>query len=316
MSPASGAVAPVVTGAAPGLGSRWGGLARDVLGSRLGLIGALLVLAVVLAALLAPVIAPYDPLAVDLEAKLQPPSPSHLMGTDQAGRDILSRALWGARVSLLVGVLAVTIGLLGGVVLGTLAGFYAGSLLEQAIMRAVDALFSIPLLVWAIAVVGIVGVGPITLGPVSIPNEGKVILLVGLLYVPAIARVTYSVVLAESRADYVRARRVQGAGDLELMATEILRNCLSPLIVQATLFVAIGIIVEASLSFVGLGVQPPKPSWGSMLADARGYVFSGEWWLPVFPGLFISFTVIGFNLLGDALRDVLDPRKREAGLVV
>jgi peptide/nickel transport system permease protein len=316
MSSASDTVAPVFTAATPGLLSRLGGVVRDVLGSRLGAVGTVLVLAVIVVALLAPVIAPYDPVTVDLEAKLQAPSRSHLMGTDQAGRDILSRALWGARVSLLVGVLAVAIGLLGGVVLGTLAGFYAGTLLEQLIMRTVDVLFSIPLLVWAIAVVGIVGVGPIALGPFSIPNEGKVIALVGLLYVPAIARVTYSVVLAEARADYVRARRVQGASDLEIMATEILRNCLSPLIVQGTLFIAIGIIVEASLSFVGLGVQPPKPSWGSMLADARGYVFSGEWWLPVFPGLFISFTVIGFNLLGDALRDVLDPRKREAGLVV
>lgn len=316
MSSAPGALAPTAVAGRPGIVARLASLVGQVLGSRLGLVGALIVLAVVVAALLAPVIAPYDPVAVDLELKLQPPGRAHLMGTDQAGRDILSRALWGARVSLLVGVIAVAIGLVGGIVLGTLAGFYAGTLLEQAIMRTVDALFSIPLLVWAIAVVGIVGVGPITLGPLSIPNEGKVILLVGFLYVPAIARVTYSVVLAESRADYVRARRVQGANDLEIMATEILRNCLSPLIVQATLFIAIGIIVEASLSFVGLGVQPPKPSWGSMLADARGYVFSGEWWLPVFPGLFISFTVIGFNLLGDALRDVLDPRKREAGLVV
>jgi peptide/nickel transport system permease protein len=314
MSSAADALVPVT--AAPGLLRRCAGVGRDVLASRVGLLGALLVGLVVLAGLLAPVVAPYDPVVVDLEAKLQAPSLSHPMGTDQAGRDILSRALWGARVSLLVGVLAVAIGLIGGVVLGMLAGFYAGGLLEQAIMRTVDALFSIPLLVWAIAVVGIVGVGPIAVGPVSVPNEGKVILLVGLLYVPAIARVTYSVVLAESRADYVRARRVQGATDLEIMATEIFRNCLSPLIVQATLFIAIGIIVEASLSFVGLGVQPPKPSWGSMLADARGYVFSGEWWLPVFPGVFISVTVIGFNLLGDALRDVLDPRKREAGLVV
>lgn len=295
---------------------RLAGLLRELLASRLGAAGAAIVLAMVLAALLAPVLAPYDPLQVSLQEKLQPPSRTHLMGTDQAGRDILSRALWGGRVSLQVGVLAVIIGLIGGVVLGTLAGFYGGTLVEQAIMRLVDALFSIPLLVWAIAVVGIVGVGPITLGPVVLPNEAKLILLVGFLYIPAIARVTYSVVLAEARADYVRARRVQGAGDLEIMATEILRNCVSPLIVQASLFIAIGIIVEASLSFIGLGVQPPDPSWGTMLADARGYVFSGEWWLPVFPGLFISVTVIGFNLLGDALRDVLDPRKRETGLVV
>jgi peptide/nickel transport system permease protein len=302
--------------AAPAVAGPGSGLVRQVLANRLGAAGAGIVLLVALAALLAPVIAPHDPLRVSLEDKLLPPGPGHWMGTDQAGRDILSRVLWGARVSLVVGVLAVVIGLAGGVLLGMLGGFYAGTLLEQVIMRTVDALFSIPLLVWAIAVVGIVGVGPVAIGPVTLPNEAKVIALVGFLYIPAIARVTYSVVLVEARADYVRARRVQGAGDLEIMASEILPNCLSPLIVQATLFVAIGIIVEASLSFVGLGVQPPRPSWGTMLADARGYVFSGEWWLPVFPGLLISLTVIGFNLLGDALRDVLDPRKRDAGLVV
>jgi peptide/nickel transport system permease protein len=311
-----------VAGVAPalprprGVLGRAGGVLGRVLASRLGAAGAAVVAVVVLVAGLAPVVAPHDPLAVNLEGKLAPPSAEHWMGTDQAGRDVFSRVVWGARISLLVGVLAVVIGLLGGVVLGLLAGFYAETLLEQAIMRTVDALFSIPLLVWAIAVVGIVGVGPVRLGPFSLPNESKVILLVGFLYVPAIARVTYSVVLGESKADYVRARRVQGASDLEIMALEILPNCLSPLIVQATLFVAIGIVVEASLSFVGLGVQPPHPSWGTMLADARGYVFSGEWWLPLFPGLFISFTVIGFNLLGDALRDVLDPRKKDAGLVV
>jgi peptide/nickel transport system permease protein len=264
---------------------------------------------VVLTAALAPQLAPYNPVLVNLDDKLLPPTLTHLMGTDQSGRDILSRVVWGSRVSLQVGLFAVVIGLIGGVTLGTLSGYYHGGLLEQVIMRGVDGLFSIPLLVWAIAVIGIVGVGPIQLGPFSFPNESKVILLVGILYIPAIARVTYSAVLVESKADYVVAHRAQGAKDWDIMMRKVLRNCWSPVIVQATLFIAIGIIVEASLSFIGLGVQPPKPSWGTMLADARGYVFSGEWWLPVFPGLAISFSVIGFNLLGDALRDVLDPRK-------
>jgi peptide/nickel transport system permease protein len=135
------------------------------------------------------------------------------------------------------------------------------------------------------------------------------------LYVPGLARVTHSVAQIEALADYVRARKVQGAGGLAIMLGDVLPNCLSPVIVQATLLVAIGIVVEASLGFVGLGVQPPRPSWGTMLADARNYQFSGEWWLALFPGLAISVTVIAFNVLGDALRDVLDPRRSTGGLI-
>jgi peptide/nickel transport system permease protein len=288
--------------------------ARTLIATPAGLVGSSIIAIVILTALLAPLLAPYDPVAIDLNNKLMAPSALHLMGTDQSGRDIFSRVIWGSRASLEVGILAVVIGLVGGVSLGTLAGYYSGRIVESVIMRAMDALLSIPMLVWAIAVVGIVGVGPIKIGPISLPNEAKVILLVGILYVPAIARVTYAAVLVEAKADYVLARRIQGATDLEIMLSEVLRNCWSPVIVQATLFVAIGIIVEASVSFVGLGVQPPKPSWGTMLADARDYVFSGEWWLPVFPGLAISIAVIGFNLLGDALRNALDPRKTASSL--
>jgi len=289
---------------------RLAGIARRRLGGISGVLGLLLIAAIAIAALGAPWIAPHDPLEIRLDAQLQPPDATHWLGTDQAGRDVLSRVIWGARASLQVGVLAVLIGLVGGVGCGLLAGFYAGGLLEQTLMRAMDALASIPLLIWAIAVVGILGVGPLEIGPLSLPNETKVVLLVGFLYIPGLARVTYTVAMAEAKADYVRARRMQGASDAQIMLGDVLPNCLSPVIVQATLLVAIGIVVEASVSFVGLGVQPPKPSWGTMLADARNYVFSGEWWLPAFPGIAISLTVIGFNLLGDALRDALDPRRR------
>ena len=278
------------------------------------LLGLVLVLSAVLTALLAPWISPYDPLAVDLARKLMPPSAEHWMGTDQTGRDIFSRIVWGARPSLTVGILAVTIGALGGIAIGLTAG-YARGLWEQISMRAMDGLAAIPMLIWAIAVVGIVGVGPVTIGSWSLPNESKVILLVGLLYIPPLARVTYGGALAESRADYVSARRMQGAGRMAIMFGDVLPNCLSPVIVQATLLVAVGIVVEASLSFVGLGVEPPNPSWGGMLSDARKYIFSGEWWTYVFPGLAISLSVIGFNLLGDALREILDPR-RAAGISV
>lgn len=285
------------------------------LGGWSGAVGASIVLAIALAALLAPWIAPYDPVALNLESKLQAPDAAHWFGTDQAGRDILSRAIWGARVSLMVGVLAVIIGLVGGVGLGLVAAYYSGGLVEQAIMRTVDAIASIPLLIWAIAVIGIIGVGPVLIGPFSFANEFKLLVLIGFLYMPGLARVTYTVAQVEAVAEYVRARRVQGARDGAIMFGDVLPNCLSPLIVQGTLLVAIGIVVEASVSFVGLGVQPPTPSWGTMLADSRNYLFSGEWWLPVFPGLAISLTVVGFNLLGDALRDMLDPRRSTGRLI-
>ena len=284
-----------------------------LLGGPIGCIGAAIVLLVVVTAVLAPLLAPHDPLAIHLEHQLKAPDATFWFGTDQAGRDVFSRVLWGARPSLQIGMLAVVIGVIGGVALGLIAGFYSGGWLEQVIMRMLDSLAAIPLLIWAIAIVGIIGVEPIKLGPLLLANEVKVMVLLGLLYIPGLARLTYTSALGESRADYVAARRLQGVAGWRIMLSDVLLNCLSPVIVQATLLVAAGIIVEAAISFVGLGVQPPTPSWGSMLADARTFLFSGEWWLPLFPGLAISLTVIGYNLLGDGLRDVLDPR-RNTGL--
>ena len=284
-----------------------------------GWVGLGLVVLVIGAAVLAPWIAPFDPLALRLRDKLQPPGAVHWLGTDQTGRDLLSRVLWGARPSLAVGLVAVGIGLLGGCTLGLTAAYVRGWW-GQAVMRGMDGLASIPLLIWAIAVVGIIGVGPTRVGPFVLPNEAKLIVLIGIFYMPPLARVTYGGALAEAASDYVAARRSQGAGALAIMLGDILPNCLSPVIVQATLLIAVGIVVEASLSFIGLGVEAPNPSWGSMLADARNYVFTGQWWMSVCPGLAISISVIGFNLLGDALRDALDPRRtmgtgRVTGLV-
>ncbi len=281
---------------------------RALLARPSGLAGLLIVGLVTLAALFAPLLAPQNPIAINLASRLAPPGAAHLFGTDQTGRDILSRLLWGARPSLAVGLLTVLIGAAGGITVGLTAAVLRGWW-EQVAMRTMDGLASIPLLVWAIAIIGIVGVGPVQLGPFTFPNESKIVLLVGLLYMPSLARVTYGSALAEAQADYVLARRMQGASTRAIMFGDVLPNCLSPAIVQATLLVAVGIVVEASLSFVGLGVEPPAPSWGSMLADARRFIFTGEWWTYVFPGLAISLTVIGLNLLGDALRDALDPRK-------
>jgi peptide/nickel transport system permease protein len=282
------------------LASKFGGIG--------GLAGAVLVLLIVVDGLAAPWIAPYDPLAIDMTASLAEPGPGHLFGTDQAGRDILSRVIWGGRASLEVSTLAVLIGCTLGVTIGLLAGFFNGGWLEQLLMRVLDAMAAIPLLIWAIALVGILGVGPFTVAGITFGNEIKLLVLLGVLYIPTLARITHASALAESRANYVAARRLQGVGSFRIMLSDVLPNCLSPVIVQATLLLAIGIVIEASVSFVGLGVQPPTPSWGNMLADARNYLFSGEWWLSVFPGAAISVSVVAFNLLGDGLRDALDPR--------
>ena len=279
-----------------------------------GWLGAGIVGLIVLAAIFAPLIAPYDPLALNIEDRLTAPGARHWLGTDQGGRDVLSRILFGARASLSVGIGAVLIGALIGVSAGIFAA-YKGGLGEQVVMRIVDGVASIPLLVWAIAIVGILGVGPLPVGPLLLPNEVKIVVLVGCLFSPVFARVTYAVAKRIAGADYVRARFLQGAPHWQIVIGDVLPNCLSPIIVQGTLLVAIGIVIEASISFVGLGVQPPQPSWGTMLSDARSAIYSGEWWLPVFPGLAISLTVIGFNLLGDAVRELFDPRSEARTLV-
>jgi peptide/nickel transport system permease protein len=277
-------------------------------------IGLCLVAMLVAIAVLAPLVAPYDPMQVDILNKLADPDSAHWFGTDQSGRDVLSRVIWGTRASLEVSTLAVVIGLVGGVTLGLTAGFFRGGWLEQLLMRLLDAIASIPLLIWAIALVGILGTNDVHIGPFSFGNEVKLLVLLGLLYIPTLARVTYTTAAAESRATYVAARRLQGVGNVRIMLSDVLPNCLSPVIVQATLLLAVGIVIEASISFVGLGVQPPRPSWGNMLADARDYLLTGEWWLSVYPGIAIAIAVVAFNLLGDGLRDVLDPRHDAAAL--
>src|SRR4051794_19428988 len=271
-----------------------------------GIIGFALLAFIGLAGVFAPLVSPMDPLELDLAARLTRPGAEHLLGTDQAGRDLLSRIIWGSRESLFIAFGAVALGLLVGVTLGLLAGFRQGTLLETFIMRTFDVLFSIPLLVMAVAVIGIVGTGSFAIGPISLSDQAKLIALIGLSFTPALGRVTYASTLVEAKSDYVRAKRSQGASWVELIFLEILPNAIPPVLVQATLFIGVAVIVEASLSFVGLGVQPPAPSWGTMLSDARNYIFSGEWWIALFPGLAICITVIAFNLIGDALRDLLD----------
>lgn len=271
--------------------------------------GLAIVVLVTIFAIAAPILPLHAPEQVFMDHRLQPPDATFWFGTDEAGRDILSRVLWGARTSLAIGVSVVAIGLIFGIVCGLLAGFYTGTLIEESVLKVMEILASIPLLIWAIALVGILGTGITQVGPFPLSNEIKLVLLIGLLYTPSLARLTHTFARVEVQKEYVAARRIQGASDFKLMFSEILPNCIAPVLVQACLLLGIGLVVESSLSFIGLGVQPPTPSWGGMLSEGRNFIFSGEWWVNLFPGSAIFVTVLGFNLIGDGLQTVLNPRR-------
>jgi peptide/nickel transport system permease protein len=256
-----------------------------------------------------PMLAPYDPAALSVE-RLKPPSAMHVMGTENLGRDVLSRLLNGTRVSLLVSVGAVLFGLVVGSLLGMLAGLRSGSVWDALTMRAMDVILAFPLLVLVPVLAGVLGSRSVQLGPFGINSIGIVGLALGVAFVPVFARVARGSVLAEMREDYVLAARSFGAGTRDLLFGNLLRNIQAPLIVQAAFSLAIAIALEAAVSFLGLGVQPPDSSWGTMLADARKYVILGAWWLVVFPSAAVGLAVLSANLLGDALRDALDPRDR------
>lgn len=267
-------------------------------------IGVLVLIVVVLCAILAPVIAPMSPTDQVLLARLSPPSLSsptggtgHLLGTDHLGRDILSRVIYGSRISLFVAVLGVGISATIGVLLGLVAGYSTG-FISTVIMRLTDIVLSIPFLLLAIAVVAVLG-----------PSLFNLILVLGFTRWVRYTRVTFAQTLALKEAEFVQASRALGQTGRRLLLQHIFPNTVAPIIVIATLEMGLMIIFEAALSFLGLGVQPPTASWGSMLADGRNYVVTA-WWLGVFPGLAITVTVLALNLLGDWARDVLDPRMR------
>lgn len=239
--------------------------------------------------------------------RLLPPNATFWFGSDQFGRDIFSRCVHATRVSLTVGLTTVGIAMVVGVPLGAIAGLRSPGWTDAVIMRVMDILMAFPPIVLAIAVVAALGTQDLEIGPITIPHITKVMLVIGLLNAPKVARIVRAAVLVERNEQYVMAERAVGAGDARILFRDILRNCVSPVAVYATLLVATSILTEASLSFLGLGIQPPEPSWGGMLADSRTYVMSGQWWLTVFPGLLIFLTVVAFNLAGDLLRDVLDP---------
>ncbi|SNB64727.1 dipeptide transport system permease protein [Arboricoccus pini] len=267
--------------------------------------GLVLIALLFLGSILAGFVAPHDPAEQFRDHILSPPvwqaggSGSFLLGTDAVGRDILSRLVFGARYSLLIGSIVVSLSLCLGVVLGLLAG-YAGGIVETIILRLMDILMSIPALLLAIVVVAILGPGLI-----------NAMIAVALVSLPGYTRLTRAAVLAEIRRDYVVASQVVGAGHLRLMFMVILPNCAAPLIVQASLGFSDAILNTAALGFLGLGAQPPASEWGTMLADSREFVLRA-WWVVTFPGLAILLTVLAFNLLGDGLRDALDPKLKRS----
>jgi peptide/nickel transport system permease protein len=268
-----------------------------------GIVGGAILLAAVVAALGAHWLAPYDPLAQSLVARLRPPGAQapagsiHWLGTDGLGRDVLSRLIYGARVSLAVAALAVLVSGTVGVMVGMLAGYYRGWL-GVVLMRIVDIMMSVPFLLLAIAVVAVLG-----------PSFLHTVLVLGLTRWPRYARVAYGQTLAARKREFVEASRALGGSDLRLMLRHVLPEVLPSAVVVATLEVGLMIVFEAALSFLGLGVQPPTPSWGDMLASGRDYLATA-WWLATFPGLAIMLTVLGANLVGDAVRARLDPHVR------
>jgi peptide/nickel transport system permease protein len=263
------------------------------------LTASLVLLGVILVALFDDVIAPFDANAVDVVNRLQPPSTSHWFGTDELGRDVFSRVVLGAAVSLRVGLVAVGIALVAGTAVGLVAGYVRGWV-DDVLMRAMDVLFAFPAILMAIAVLAILG-----------PGTTNAMIAIGIVYTPIFARVTRAAVLGVREEVYVRASRSVGASDARILLRHVLPNAAPPIIVQTSISLAFAVLAEAALSFLGLGTQPPAPSWGRMLAEGRGFL-ELAWWMALFPGLAIVLVVLAFNLLGDSLRDVLDPRQRSA----
>jgi peptide/nickel transport system permease protein len=271
--------------------------ARSILADPPSALGLGLFLVIVALALFAPTIAPYDPSAVHVRDRLQLPSSGYLLGTDELGRDLLSRIIFGSRISLLVGVIAVGIAATAGILLGLASAFYGG-IVDSVVMRALDGVLAFPAIILALAIITALG-----------PSAGNAMIAIGIVSIPSFARITRGNVLSLKEKEFVEAARACGATSPYLMLRVLLPNCLSPLLVQASVAFANAILTEAALSFLGLGVQPPTPSWGSMLDTGRKYLTQTPWY-SFSAGAAIFLAVLSLNLLGDGLRDALDPRSR------
>lgn len=258
-------------------------------------LGALVIAAMVVVAVAAPLLMPYEADDIQPEDALQGPTQRHLLGTDHFGRDLLSRMILGARISLGVGIVATTLSMIAGSALGLIAGFY-GRMLDEVLMRLMDILLAFPFIVLAVVLMAVVG-----------PSLINVILIIALVRVPQFARLARGQVLLVRQLEYVEASLAIGAATSRILRKHVLPNILTPLVVLASLSMATAINTEAALSFLGVGVPPPTPSWGSLVSEGRRYLLDAPW-ISTMPGLAISVTVLGFNLLGDGLRDALDPR--------
>ncbi len=266
--------------------------------NKLAVIGGVLVLLVFVSSIFAPWLAPYNPSTIDVKNILVGPNASHPLGTDDLGRDVLSRMLWGGRISLEVGFVAVGIATIIGIILGSIAGYYGG-LIDGVIMRAVDIMLSIPTIVLVLAVIAILE-----------PSIINIMVVIGLTSWMEPARLIRAEFISLKERDFVIAARAIGAADVRIITRHVLPNGISPILVSATMGIGGAILVESALSFLGLGVQPPTPSWGSLLSSGKDNI-EIAWWLSAFPGLAILITVLGYNLLGEGIRDALDPRQRE-----
>jgi peptide/nickel transport system permease protein len=262
------------------------------------LIGGTFIALLILAAIFAPLLAPADPMVSHPADANQPPAAQHLLGTDDLGRDVLGRTAFGARASLSVGIIAVGIGLVVGVTLGVTAGYH-GRWVDLLISRLIDALLAFPALLLAISITAALG-----------PSLTNTMIAIGIVAIPIYARLARGQVLQAKQREYIEAARTIGASEWRIATRHILLNIVNPLIVQASLSIAFAILAEASLSFLGLGAQPPTPSWGADINHARDYLGNGFWWMSIGPGVAILLTVFSFNLLGDSIRDLLDPRLR------
>jgi len=275
---------------------RRAGFGARLLRHRSAMLGGLVVLLFVAIAIAAPLISPYDPIATNWGAVRKPMSMAHWMGTDELGRDVLARVIWGARASLLAGVVSVAIALAVGVPVGLVSGFFGGAI-DMVLMRVTDALLACPFLILAIALAAFLG-----------PSLMNAMIAIGISRVPIFIRLTRGQVLAVKVEEFVEAARAMGNPPLRIMIRHVLPNVVTPIIVQSTLAIATSIIAEASLSFLGLGQQPPAASWGSSLNVAKNFMAQAPW-MALWPGLAICLVVLAFNLLGDGLRDALDPRE-------
>ncbi len=261
----------------------------------LTLTGCTIVLLITLLAILAPLLAPYDPVTIDIPSRLQPPGTEHWFGTDEMGRDIFSRVLYGCRISLQVGLYIVLLAAIIGTAIGSTAG-YLGGKTDSVVMTIMDMILSFPSLVLAMALAAALG-----------PSLFNAMLAVAIVKIPVYVRLVRGQVLSLRERQYVKAARTFGASPAWIITRHIIPNCLAPVLIQLTLGIGEAILTASSLSFIGLGAQPPAPEWGAMISTARIYILD-QWWYATFPGLAIFITVVGFNLLGDGIRDILDPR--------